>query len=157
MKKLIRLEVETKSTLDNYIKLLKLFPEWKSISRDLKLNTILNKDQKRQQLNITDIKCSNDMLLLGFFNHGIGQLRNACATIKSIEFTISNNKKIEKLIIEIEPLSTAFGKTLEILNDANILLSANEHIVDDDFKFFYISDSPELQKELTLIIPIACQ
>lgn len=122
MKKLIRLEVETKSTLDNYIKLLKLFQEWKSISHNLKLNTILNKDQKRQQLNIKDIKCTNDMLILEFFNYEVNQLKNSGASIKSIEFTISNDKKIEKLVIEVSPLQTPLGKALEMLYKANISL-----------------------------------
>jgi hypothetical protein len=163
MKKLIKLEVNTNSTLDNYIKLLKIFPEWESISRDLKLNTLLNKYQKKQQLNITDIKGSNDMLLLRFFTHEIDNngysipIKNSCAIIKSMEFIIAKDRKIEKLALGIEILSTPLGKSLEILYKSNIPLIIVDKIIDGDFKFFNIRESPEIQKELETIIPIVCQ
>jgi len=57
----------------------------------------------------------------------------------------------------IEILSTPLGKSLEILYKSNIPLIIVDKIIDGDFKFFNIRESPEIQKELETIIPIVCQ
>ncbi len=124
-------------TLDYYENLLKRFPEYNAIKREIKLTNLL--EGKRVQFEIDDIK--NTGVLWGMLTDEPTidpKLQDSCFDTKSMTFVLNGNK-IEKLTIGITPLKTEKGKILESLIESDIEIEIREFSIENSILYFYVS------------------
>jgi hypothetical protein len=123
-----RVNLREKYNLESFKHLLEKYRDYKSIYREIKINSILG---KKCQFDITEI---NPPLLceLGISNENISttNLKNVAFRINEISFIIDGDLEVIELILNIEILETPNGKLLESLINSGIALQINPKIME---------------------------
>jgi hypothetical protein len=122
-----KVNLRKKYNLKCFKYLLEKYRDYKSIYREIRINSILG---KKCQFDITEI---NPPLLceLGICDENISttNLKNVAFRINEISFIIDNNLEVNELILNIEILETPNGKLLKSLINSGIDLQINPRIM----------------------------
>ena len=131
-----KIEIITNTKLEYYDHMLSIFPEWKSINREIKLTTLL--EGKKIKFDIEEIITNKKILGILYDDIEIST-HNAipCFTVESMSFILMNNI-IEKITLDIKILDNEKGNLVKNLMKSNII-EIKEYILDDNVLFFYVS------------------
>jgi hypothetical protein len=113
MSKSFEVKVELPGKIEDYEKLLSKYNNWKKYKREINLNQILE-DGKKIEFEIEFLN-NHSVLYISLYNKNDNidsLLRNTCAAITKMKFTIINNKVLN-LIVYYSKLNTGSGKTLK--------------------------------------------
>ena len=123
--------------LEHYESILKVFDEWVSFKREIKLSNLL--EGKKVQFDIEEMY--NKGVVWGIMSSNTSNdvmIKDACFDVKSMHFILKDDL-VEKLTLGIRPLNTEPGNILKSMIESEIDIEINQVIIDDEIKFFYIS------------------
>lgn len=123
--------------LEHYESILKVFDEWISFKREIKLTNLL--EGKKVQFDIEEIY--NKGAVWGIMSSNKSNevnIKDACFDVKSMHFILKDDS-VEKLTLGIKPLKTESGNILKSMIESEIDIEINQVIIDNEIKFFYIT------------------
>lgn len=123
--------------IQQYETILCQFPEWKSLSREIKIDSLFEKN--RLQFDIGEIKSFSSSIFGSFEEEDLVPLSKACFVIKSMSFVIKC-RKVEKLRLDIEVLTTNYGKILKSMIDDGINIQINQKIINNQILGFFVKN-----------------
>lgn len=132
---------ESEVDIEEYETILGQFPEWRSLKREIKINSLIEKN--KLQFDIGEIKSFSSSVFGTFEEEDLVPLSKACFVIKSMSFVL-NCKKVEKLRIDIEILTTNYGKILQSLIDDEIPIQITQKINNNQVLGFFIKNQSKL-------------
>jgi len=126
MKKLFEIEI-LNSKIDDYEDILSRFSNWKKYKREINLNQLLEEGKKIEfEVEIPNNHSVLYVSVIDKIDTGITSLVNVCSVIKKMTFIILNNEVL-KLIVEINLLTTNWGKIITNLLESGIELKLLQH------------------------------
>jgi hypothetical protein len=131
MKKLFEIEL-LNNKIEDYEDILSNFSNWKEYKREINLNQLLE-DGKKIEFEV-EISNSQGVLYVSvsdkvdssILHNPFTSLVNACSVIKKMTFVILNNEVL-KLSVEINLLTTKWGKIITNLLESGIELKLHQH------------------------------
>jgi hypothetical protein len=136
----IKLEEDVK--IDYYDTILKKYPQWIEFRRDIKLELLLNNNNKKIQYDIEDM---NPPIYGVGHSSGTSSINlnelHPTFIIRSMSFIISSNK-VEKVVISLSPLTTYYGKIFSnLIKELGIDYfkdKIHQYTKENNIVFFYI-------------------
>lgn len=126
MKKLFEIEI-LNSKIDDYEDILSRFSNWKKYKREINLNQLLEEGKKIEfEVEIPNNHSVLYVSVIDKIDTGITSLVNVCSVIKKMTFIILNNEVL-KLSVEINLLTTNWGKIITNLLESGIELKLLQH------------------------------
>jgi hypothetical protein len=126
-----KIEIELlNNKIEDYEDILSNFSNWKKYKREINLNQLLEEGKKIEFE--VEISNSQGVLYVSVFDKidtsitSITSLVNVCSSIKKMTFIILNNEVL-KLTVEINLLTTKWGKIITNLLDSGIDLKLHQH------------------------------
>jgi len=128
--------IEGEVKLHYYENLLKSFNEWTSFKREIKISSLL--ENKRIQFDIEEIYKRGTIwgIMTSNPKNDIN-IKDSCFSVRSMRFIIKDDD-VEKLSIEIVPLSTDNGNTLKQMIESNIEIVIKQRFEENEILYFYI-------------------
>jgi hypothetical protein len=126
MKKLFEIEL-LNNRIEDYEDILSRFSNWKKYKREINLTQLLD-DGKKIEFEV-EIPNSHSVLYVSVIDKidtSITSLVNVCSVIKKMTFIIQNNEVL-KLSVEINLLTTNWGKIITNLLESGIDLKLIQH------------------------------
>jgi hypothetical protein len=115
--------LESGIKIENYENILSNFSNWKEYKRQINLNLVLESGKKIQ----FDLEILNSSRVFYISVNCKESLRNACSVVKKLTFIIKKGNVIE-LEVEIETLSTHYGKIIEKIIKSGIELKLSQYL-----------------------------
>jgi hypothetical protein len=126
MKKLFEIEI-LNSKIDDYEDILSRFSNWKKYKREINLNQLLEEGKKIEfEVEIPNNHSVLYVSVIDKIDTSITSLVNVCSVIKKMTFIILNNEVL-KLSVEINLLTTNWGKIITNLLESGIELKLLQH------------------------------
>lgn len=116
---------------DDYNLSLSSYPSWKSVYREIKLNYLLEDNNKKIQFDIDNIH--KYITLDNQHQHQVS-LQKICCSITGMTFILNDNK-IEKLTLKSKILDTECGKIVKSIIDVGIKVKVSQFIYDKTLNF----------------------
>jgi hypothetical protein len=146
MEKLFEIEL-LNNKIDDYEDILSRFSNWKKYKREINLNQLLE-DGKKIEFEV-EIPNNHSVLYVSVIDKidtSITSLVNVCSVIKKMTFIILNNEVL-KLIVEINLLTTNWGKIITNLLESGIELKLLQHKnIEGKIDNFYFINPPLINK-----------
>ena len=124
--------------IENYNKFLSKFDEWSKFKREINLNFLLN-SQKKLEFEV-ELDNSSSVYYVGFYEKPLYTntvlLQKSAAIISSLKFILAKNS-IESLVVNLNILSTTWGKTLKEMIESENKPDLLQQIVDGELVNFY--------------------
>jgi len=124
--------------IENYNKFLSKFDEWSKFKREINLNFLLN-SQTKLEFEV-ELDNSSSVYYVGFYENPLFTntvlLQKSAAIISSLKFILAKNS-IESLVVNLNILSTTWGKTLKEMIESENKPDLLQQIVDGELVNFY--------------------
>ena len=126
MKKTFEIEL-LNNKIEDYEDILSRFSNWKKYKREINLNQLLEEGKKIEfEVEISNYQGVLYVSVVDKIDTSIKSLVNVCSVIKKMTFIILNNEVL-KLTIEINLLTTKWGKIITNLLESGIDLKLHQY------------------------------